>query len=108
MSNRLVVPLCVFASLMATNAAAAAIPANGAVIAPSTMQPVVPSPTDEQTILNNTTDLLKQVAALKTQVTALAVQVSALTANQSSEAATVSDMASRLQSTCFMLGALNF
>ena len=89
---------------MATGAVAAAIPANGVITSPSPMQAIAPSPTDVQTILGNTADLLKQVAELKNQVTALSAQVSGLTANQNTEAATVSDMAGRLQSTCWMLG----
>jgi hypothetical protein len=58
--------------------------------------PATASPSQDQLILNNTAELLKQVAALSKQV-------NALTAAQSQQTAQLKDMAQRLYGTCVMV-----
>jgi hypothetical protein len=113
MSNRTFIPLCVVCALMATSAFAAATqPSTGNQPPPPQLRKIPPTPTDAQLILNNTTELLKQVAALTKEVNALTTELNTVTTTlntltkvQSGEAATVADMANRLQATCHLLGA---
>jgi uncharacterized protein YlxW (UPF0749 family) len=105
MSNRTFIPLCVVCALMATSAFAAATQPSTGNQPPPQLRKIPPTPTDAQLILNNTTELLKQVAALTKEVNSLTTTVNSLTKAQSAEAAMVADMANRLQATCHLLGA---
>jgi hypothetical protein len=104
MSNRTFIPLCVICALIATSTFAATTqPPTSNQPPPPQLRKIPPPPTDAQLILNNTTELLKQVAALTKEVNALTATVNSLTKAQSAEAATVTDSAYRLQSTCWLL-----